>query len=133
MSASEEQLPLVLLVEDVRSYRLVFRRILANRDDPSCSTVRLIEAENSLDALQVLVHQDPGDPIRLVVSDDRMPGLSGVELLDIVGQRWPGTERILLSGYTTGEMVMDAKYLVLDKGIQDWVIRDFILKLAHGK
>lgn len=133
MNAKEERLPLVLLVEDVRSYRLVLRRILTDKDDSSRLLVRLIEADNSLDALQVLVHQDPSDPIRLVVSDDRMPGLSGLELLEIVGRRWPGTARMLLSGYTTGDLVMSTEYAVLDKGIQDWVIRDFILKLAHGK
>ncbi|MFG0242209.1 MAG: HDOD domain-containing protein [Phycisphaerales bacterium JB054] len=38
--------------------------------------------------------------IDVVVSDMRMPGMSGVEFLDIVRQHWPGAGRIVLSGQT---------------------------------
>jgi DNA-binding response OmpR family regulator len=34
----------------------------------------------------------------LVVSDHRMPGMSGVDLLSRVGERWPLTARLLVSG-----------------------------------
>jgi len=37
-------------------------------------------------------------PYDVVVSDIRMPGRSGVELLSEVAQRWPHTVRIILSG-----------------------------------
>lgn len=37
--------------------------------------------------------------VHVVVSDFRMPGMNGVELLREVADRWPETVRIILSGY----------------------------------
>ena len=36
----------------------------------------------------------------IVVSDMRMPGMNGAELLDVIRHRWPATHRIILSGQT---------------------------------
>ena len=44
----------------------------------------------------------------LIVSDQRMPGMSGIELLSRVAQRSPTTGRILLTGYTDLEATLDA-------------------------
>jgi signal transduction histidine kinase len=44
----------------------------------------------------------------LVVSDQRMPGMSGVELLSRIAERSPGTGRILITGYTDLESTIDA-------------------------
>lgn len=132
MSESAERLPLVLVVEDARSYRIVLRRLLVDEGTPPRPLVRMLEASNSLDALQLLVAQDPADPVRLVVADDRMPGLPGVDLLDVVGERWPGVARMLLSAYTTGEQVIGNGYRVVDKGRPDWYVKDAIMKLARG-
>jgi signal transduction histidine kinase len=44
----------------------------------------------------------------LVVSDQRMPGGSGVELLTRVAERHPHTGRILITGYTDLESTIDA-------------------------
>jgi HD-like signal output (HDOD) protein len=38
-------------------------------------------------------------PVDLVVSDVRMPGMDGGQLLSTVKQRWPTTVRIIVSGY----------------------------------
>ncbi|QKK09740.1 MAG: HDOD domain-containing protein [Planctomycetota bacterium] len=38
--------------------------------------------------------------VHVVVSDMRMPGMSGVEFLDTVRREWPGAGRIILSGQT---------------------------------
>ncbi len=44
----------------------------------------------------------------LVVTDQRMPGMSGVELLTRIAARSPGTGRILITGYTDLESTVDA-------------------------
>ncbi|MFG0304964.1 MAG: HDOD domain-containing protein [Phycisphaerales bacterium JB040] len=48
------------------------------------------------EALRMLSEEDAD----VVVSDMRMPGMSGIELLRAVRERWPGTLRIVLSGHT---------------------------------
>jgi HD-like signal output (HDOD) protein/ActR/RegA family two-component response regulator len=47
------------------------------------------------EAIGVLEQQ----PIDLVVSDVRMPGMDGGQLLTVVKQRWPTAMRIIVSGY----------------------------------
>jgi putative nucleotidyltransferase with HDIG domain len=42
----------------------------------------------------------------VVVSDMRMPGMNGVELLDTVMERYPETVRIILSGHSDTEMIL---------------------------
>ncbi|RMG13189.1 MAG: HD domain-containing protein [Deltaproteobacteria bacterium] len=44
----------------------------------------------------------------VVVSDHRMPGLTGVEFLEAVAKRHPRCHRILLSGHTDLETALDA-------------------------
>ncbi|WP_163809745.1 response regulator [Pseudodesulfovibrio sp. JC047] len=39
------------------------------------------------------------DPVQVLVSDVRMPGMDGEALLQTVQQRWPGTLRMVLSGF----------------------------------
>jgi len=47
-------------------------------------------------------------PYDVVISDQRMPGMSGVELLTLVADRAPHTGRILLTGYTDFAATVDA-------------------------
>jgi len=52
-------------------------------------------AGSAREALALLESQ----AVDLVLSDHRMPGTSGVELLCEVRRRWPATARMLLSGW----------------------------------
>lgn len=49
-----------------------------------------------------------GAPFDVVVSDMRMPGMDGAELLTRVRERWPGILRFVLSGQTDQELALRA-------------------------
>ncbi len=63
------------------------------------------------------------DDIRAVISDQRMPDMSGVEFLTRVRERWPEVVRMILSGYTDAEDLID--------GINRAGIYQFISKPWH--
>jgi DNA-binding NtrC family response regulator len=107
----------VLLVEDVRSYRTGLVRALKRECE-----IEAIETEDILHAIRAL-EQHP--EIRVVVADERLPrGGYGTTLLETVGRRWPGKGRLLLSAWTTADMVARGKrdgYAVLDK-VNTWAV-----------
>lgn len=46
--------------------------------------------------------------VHLVISDNRMPGMPGTELLKEIKNRWPETIRIMLTGYADVQAIMGA-------------------------
>ena len=59
-------------------------------------------AASGREALEILGQQ----PFNVVVTDMRMPGMDGAELLTDVKLRYPQVVRIVLSGYSDNEMVL---------------------------
>ena len=64
-----------------------------------------------------------GEYIQIVLSDQRMPGSSGVEFLRNVRARWPNTMRLILSGHTDAEDII--------AGVNDAGIWQYLLKPWH--
>ena len=62
-------------------------------------------APNGAEALAIC---EEHSPFALVLSDQEMPGMTGVELLARIGDRWPGTERILMSGKADSNVLVRA-------------------------
>lgn len=56
---------------------------------------RVLLAESGPAALELLAQE----PVDLIISDMRMPGMDGAQLLEAVRQRWPEVVRLLLTGY----------------------------------
>ncbi|NJM96736.1 MAG: response regulator [Phormidesmis sp. RL_2_1] len=66
---------------------------------------KVIKAQSGHDALAHLA--DEGD-IAVIISDQRMPGMSGTELLRLTADRYPNSIRIMLTGYTDVEDLVEA-------------------------
>ncbi len=61
-------------------------------------------AQNAEEALKIMEESH----IDLIISDMRMPNISGFELLKIIKQRYPSTIRVILSGYADENLVFRA-------------------------
>lgn len=57
---------------------------------------RVLTATGGVEALETLARES----VDIVISDMRMPGMDGAQLLEQVSQRWPGSIRILLTGHS---------------------------------
>ena len=88
----------VLCVDDEASVLEGFRRLL--RKD-----VELTTAASGPAALEVL---RAGAPFAVVVTDMRMPGMDGLQLLAAVQEGWPLTVRMMLTGNNDLQTAMDA-------------------------
>ncbi len=60
-------------------------------------------------------------PVNVVVSDLRMDGIDGLELLEKVKAQYPQTEFIMMTAYATQQTAVDA----LKKGAYDYLIKPF--------
>jgi response regulator RpfG family c-di-GMP phosphodiesterase len=86
---SAEPTPWTLLaVDDEPNILAALRRLFRS------SGWRILTAGNAEEALALLA----SEPVNAVLSDMRMPGMDGVQLLERVGQGWPQTARLLLTG-----------------------------------
>ena len=88
----------ILFVDDEPSILAAFRRLLRREG------YDLLTASSGADAIEQLEER----PVQLIICDHRMPGMTGVELLREVRQRWPDTIRIILSGYSDASTIIDA-------------------------
>lgn len=73
-------------------------------------------ANSGQDALDIIAEQN----IRVVVSDQRMPEMTGVEVLTEIKQRSPATIRILLTGY--------ADLAAVEASINDAEVYKYLMK-----
>ncbi|MEM9743728.1 MAG: EAL domain-containing protein [Pseudomonadota bacterium] len=88
----------VLLVDDEPSIVNALRRALRTEG------YELRTAASGQEALAVLASQS----VDVVVSDYRMPGMTGTELLSAVRQRYPETVRLMLTGEADMQAVIEA-------------------------
>lgn len=87
----------VLFVDDDHHITEAFRRIF--RHDP----VEVLTAQSGSEALAIM---ESGETA-VVVSDERMPGMSGSDLLAEVRRLYPSTMRMMLTGYATLDTALD--------------------------
>ncbi|SFL24601.1 two-component system, NtrC family, response regulator HydG [Desulfomicrobium norvegicum] len=88
----------ILVVDDEVRYRELYARVL--RD----AGLEVLEAENAADALDLLSHE----PLDMIVSDVRMPGESGLDLLRRVRTEKPELPFLLVTAYADVREAVDA-------------------------
>jgi adenylate cyclase len=66
---------------------------------------QVLRADSGFEALKVLEQQPD---IAVIISDQRMPGMSGTEFLSQTAAKYPNIIRIILTGYTDVEDLVDA-------------------------
>ncbi len=89
--------PLVLYVDDERGNRVVFEQSLA-------ADFNIKTAADPDAALEILAEHE----VAVVVTDMRMPTMSGEELLRIVKERWPSAMRMVVTAYSDIDPILRA-------------------------
>jgi CheY-like chemotaxis protein len=118
--ASPER-PVVLIVDDEQVFRDSLQRLLAECD------FETVVANSGLQALEILEERR----VDAVVSDQFMPGLGGIHLLEQVNDRFPACVRVLCTGYPSSDVVISAVnrgrvQRVLPKSMHAVALRDEI-------
>ena len=85
------------------------------------SQFEIFTADSAQQALMILA----GNDIDVVVSDERMPGMTGSQFLTEVRKKWPNTIRMILSGQADLEAAVRA--------INEGEVYRFLLKPCHPK
>ena len=93
-----EQEDTLLIVDDEHSNLSALNRLLRKEG------YRVLKAGSGQEALELLAL----NAVQVVVSDQRMPQMSGSEFLSIVRELYPDIIRIILSGYTDLNAVTDS-------------------------
>jgi response regulator RpfG family c-di-GMP phosphodiesterase len=88
----------VLFVDDEVNILRAVQRLL--RHEPC----RVLTASRGSEALGLLAN----DAAQVVVSDQRMPEMNGVELLSVIRERHPDAVRMMLTGYTEMNVAVEA-------------------------
>ena len=114
--------PTVLYVDDVPLNLKLFDATFRNDFD-------LILTEYPKEVLNILKERD----VQVLISDQRMPEMTGIELLSIVAQEYPNIRRYLLTAFTDTETVIEA----VNKGrihgyIKKPINADEIRQSIHG-
>lgn len=116
----------LLLVDDEVNIAASLKRLLRSEG------YHILTATSGMEGLELLATNHVG----VIISDQRMPEMTGVEFLRRVKQLYPNTVRIVLSGYTELKSVTDAinegaVYKFLTKPWEDEPLRDSVREAFH--
>ena len=106
----------ILLVDDEPSVRQLLSDKLAEDgfESRSCST-----AEEALDLLKT-------NSFDLIISDLRLPKMSGIDLLEIVHQSYPQCAFLIVTGVDDIRVGIDA----MKRGADDYLVKPFQLEMV---
>jgi diguanylate cyclase (GGDEF)-like protein len=96
----------ILCVDDEEGILRVLRQQLGRRFGQECEISVAQSAADALELVDDLARS--GEPLAVVIADQIMPGMKGVELLEEVNRRSPSTSKILLTGQAGLDAVISA-------------------------
>lgn len=130
VGAGETARETLLILDDEQNILNSLRRLLRRED------YEILTSTSAAEAFDLLARHR----VQVIISDQRMPEMSGTEFLSRVKQLYPDTVRIVLSGYSDLQSVTDAinrgaiyRYLA-----KPWVDEDLraqireAFRVAHG-
>ncbi|CAN7389835.1 EAL domain-containing protein [Pseudoduganella sp. LjRoot289] len=88
----------LLIVDDEENIGLALKRALRS------TGIRILMARSGREVLELLAEHR----VDVILADQRMPGMTGVEFLRTAKQKYPDAMRIILSGYTELQSITDA-------------------------
>ena len=106
----------IVCVDDEEGILAALRQQLSARFGGECDIAVAKNAREALDLIEDLQHD--GEQVAVVIADQIMPGMKGVELLEEVHRRSPQTVKILL----TGQAGLDAVVYAINKAGLDQYI-----------
>jgi len=118
----------LLLIDDEESILQALRRQLRREG------YRILSGRSGAEGLDILAKND----VDVVVSDQRMPGMTGEDFLRRVKELYPNTVRMVLSGYAdmnsiTNSINQGAIYKFISKPWDDQTLKDVILEAFQRK
>lgn len=119
---SDSSRPLILLVDDEEANLRVMSAILAAHFKVLCAT-------SGQQAMSILLALAEKDELTCIISDQRMPGMTGVELLQQSLELVPDAIRIIVTGFSDINAIIDSinkaeiyRYIVKPFDTNDFVI-----------
>jgi nitrogen regulation protein NR(I) len=108
----------VLIADDEASLRKVLAAALKKE---GYDVVTVKSAEEALEVLEASTAPDTGEPFSLLVSDVRMPGLDGMQLLSRVKRRFKDLPVVMLTAHGTVDLAVQA----LKQGAFDFITKPY--------
>ena len=106
-------LPKLLAVDDEREMLDFLERLFRGEYE-------VLRAGSAEEALKIL----EDGPVHVIVCDQRMPGMTGTQLLESIRDRFPELTKVLLSGYAEVPDIRDA--------VERCRIHQYVLKPVDG-
>lgn len=101
----------ILIVDDEKNYTLILSAVLEEEG------FETLTANSGNDALQILKSAD----VDLVITDMKMPGMDGIQLLESIKEKDPDLPVIMMTAYGTVEKAVEA----MQKGAYNYILKPF--------
>ena len=114
----------ILLVEDHKIMAETLTRLLRTKGNFNVADV----AESAEDALEWLSDQEADHQVDLALVDVVLPRTSGIELVSMIQQKYPGLPCLMISGRSNGQYVSRS----LAAGARGYVLKDDLHDVMTG-